>query len=62
MDVPARRALGYAAKFRADTIGVGEPLAPTDANLAAKLQTEGIVRKARPEEFDAIRAALARWH
>jgi hypothetical protein len=56
-----RRYQRYAAKFRADTIGQGEPLAPTDENLAAVLQVPGIVRKARPEEFPMIRAALAAW-
>lgn len=51
----------YAAKFRADTIGVGRYLDPTDDNLAAVLQTAGIVRPARPEEFPAIRAAFEAW-
>jgi hypothetical protein len=56
-----RRYQRYAGKFRADTVGQGTPMEPTDANLAAILQVPGIVRKARPEEFPMIRAALAAW-
>jgi len=57
----ARRIERYAAKFRADTIGVGDYREPTDENLAAVLQVPSIIRKARPEEFPAIRAAVLAW-
>jgi hypothetical protein len=61
VSVPRRRAEGYAAKFRAETINA-EPvrsLPPTDANLAMILDRCG--RPARPEEYPAVRQALAEW-
>jgi hypothetical protein len=61
MQTPVRRAQRYAAKFRADTVGLEppQPLPPTDENLARVLNR--CVRPARAEEYPAIRAALAAW-
>jgi hypothetical protein len=58
-----RRAQGYAAKFRAETIRQEPPahVEPTDENLARIVSRPSIVRPARPEEYPAIRAALAAW-
>lgn len=57
-----RRYTRYAAKWFADTLFLEppRPLEPTDENLTAILCTPTIARKARPEEFDAIREAIER--
>lgn len=57
----ALRATAYAAKFRADTMSQEPPvlLESTDENLAEILGR--CVRPARPDEYPAIRAALASW-
>lgn len=57
-----RRYTHYAAKWFADTLFLEppRPLEPTDENLTAILCTPTIARKARPEEFDAIRDAIER--
>jgi hypothetical protein len=59
--VPRRRATGYAAKFRAETISAEPPrrILPTDANLKSIL--DRCARPARPDEYPAIRRALAEW-
>jgi hypothetical protein len=58
-DAAARRHRGYAAKWRADIVHEGIPLAPTDTNLAAVLG--GCVRPPHAEDYTGIRAALADW-
>jgi hypothetical protein len=61
VSVPRRRAEGYAAKFRAETINAEPPrrILPTDANLAMILTR--CARPARLEEYPAVRRVLSEW-
>ena len=57
-DVPAERAMGYAAKWSAEHDNAEPPVSaePTDEALAACFVR--CVRPAKPNEYDAIRAAI----